>query len=697
MAQALLIELFTEELPPKALGRLGDTFRQSILQALQAQGLADAQANATGFASPRRLAVRIDTVLSQAPARSLDLKGPSVKVGRDASGQPTQALLKWAEKQGAPVSALTVASDGKQDCFYWHTQVPGATLEHVINEILEQALASLPIPKLMQYQLADGQTNVSFVRPAHRLTVLHGDEVVPACVLGLSSARITEGHRFQSQGEIRIGHAEDYESTLEHEGKVIAAFDRRRDRIDALLRSEAVRQNASLGDEAQVTPLLDEVCALVEWPAVYVGRFETDFLQVPQECLILTMRTNQKYFPLFDREGRLLNRFLIVSNMEVADPSAIIDGNQRVIRPRLADARFFFEQDRKTRLADRLPQLASVVYHAKLGTQAERTERLRALARSLAHRLSVSAAEVDRAAMLAKADLMTGMVGEFPELQGIMGRYYAIHDGESHTVAQAIVEHYQPRFAGDQLPASAGGTILALADKLETLAGMFGIGQLPTGDKDPFALRRHALGVIRMLVEKQLTITLPDLIDAAFAVFGDRVQPAHAALEVFVYERLVSYLRERGYSSIEVACVVDQRPAELAQVPARLAAVRAFSAMPQAQALAAANKRIGNILRKAQVEYGAQLNTSLLVDSAEQELAQLVARLSPQVATRMQQQDFTGALSLMAQVRDSVDRFFDQVMVMADDPALRNNRLTLLSQLHGLMNRVADISRLSVA
>ncbi|MEN9762864.1 MAG: hypothetical protein RI906_2690 [Pseudomonadota bacterium] len=697
MAQALLIELFTEELPPKALGRLGDTFRQSILQALQAQGLADAQANATGFASPRRLAVRIDTVLSQAPARSLDLKGPSVKVGRDASGQPTQALLKWAEKQGAPVSALTVASDGKQDCFYWHTQVPGATLGHVINEILEQTLASLPIPKLMQYQLADGQTNVSFVRPAHRLTVLHGDEVVPACVLGLSSARITEGHRFQSQGEIRIGHAKDYESTLEHEGKVIAAFDRRRDRIDALLRSEAVRQNASLGDEAQVTPLLDEVCALVEWPAVYVGRFETDFLQVPQECLILTMRTNQKYFPLFDREGRLLNRFLIVSNMEVTDPSAIIDGNQRVVRPRLADARFFFEQDRKTRLADRLPQLASVVYHAKLGTQAERTERLRALARSLAHRLSVSAAEVDRAAMLAKADLLTGMVGEFPELQGIMGRYYAIHDGESPTVAQAIVEHYQPRFAGDQLPASAGGTILALADKLETLAGMFGIGQLPTGDKDPFALRRHALGVIRMLVEKQLTITLPDLIDAAFAVFGDRVQPAHAALEVFVYERLVSYLRERGYSSIEVACVVDQRPAELAQVPARLAAVRAFSAMPQAQALAAANKRIGNILRKAQVEYGAQLNTSLLVDSAEQELAQLVARLSPQVATRMQQQDFTGALSLMAQVRDSVDRFFDQVMVMADDPALRNNRLTLLSQLHGLMNRVADISRLSVA
>ena len=697
MAQALLIELFTEELPPKALGRLGDTFRQSIVQALQAQGLADAQASAIGFASPRRLAVRIDKVLSQAPERSLELKGPSVKVGRDASGQPTQALLKWAEKQGAPVSALTVASDGKQDCFYWHTQVPGATLSHVINEILEQTLASLPIPKLMQYQLADGQTNVSFVRPAHRLTVLHGAEIVPACVLGLSSARITEGHRFQSRGEIRIEHANDYESTLEREGKVIAAFDRRRDRIDALLRSEAARQNASLGDEAQVTPLLDEVCALVEWPAVYVGRFETDFLQVPQECLILTMRTNQKYFPLFDPEGRLLSRFLIVSNMEVADPSAIIDGNQRVVRPRLADARFFFEQDRKTRLADRLPQLASVVYHAKLGTQAERTERLRALARSLAQRLSVSAAEVDRAAMLAKADLLTGMVGEFPELQGVMGRYYAIHDGESPAVAQAIVEHYQPRFAGDQLPASAGGTILALADKLETLAGMFGIGQLPTGDKDPFALRRHALGVIRMLVEKQLTITLPDLIDIAFAVFGDRVQAAQSALESFVYERLVSYLRERGYSSIEVACVIDQRPAELAQIPARLAAVRAFSAMPQAQALAAANKRIGNILRKAQAEYGAQLDASLLVDAAEQDLAQLVAQLSPQIAARMQQQDFTGALSLMAQARDSVDRFFDQVMVMADDPAVRNNRLTLLSQLHGLMNRVADISRLSVA
>jgi glycyl-tRNA synthetase beta chain len=636
-------------------------------------------------------------VLSQAPERSLELKGPSVKVGLDSSGQPTQALIKWAEKQGAPVASLTTASDGKQDCFYWHTRVAGAALVDVINEILEQALASLPIPKLMQYQLADGQTNVSFVRPAHRLTLLHGADVIAASILGLSSGRITEGHRFQSPGEIRIAHAKDYESTLEREGRVIAAFDRRRDRIDGLLRSEAARQGASLGDEAQVAPLLDEVCALVEWPAVYVGRFDSDFLKVPQECLILTMRTNQKYFPLFDSEGRLLSRFLIVSNMQVADPIAIIDGNQRVVRPRLADARFFFEQDRKTPLADRVPQLASVVYHARLGTQAERTERLRSLARTLAHRLEVSAADVDRAAMLAKADLLTGMVGEFPELQGVMGRYYAIHDGELPAVAQAIVEHYQPRFAGDHLPASPCGTIIALADKLETLAGLFGIGQLPTGDKDPFALRRHALGVIRMLVEKQLAITLPELIDAAFAVFGDRVQPAHAALESFIYERLVSYLRERGYTAIEVACVVEQRPQELSQVPARLAAVRAFSAMPQAQALAAANKRIGNILRKAQVEYGTPLESSLLIDAAEQELAQLVEQLAPQVASRLQGHDFTGALSLMAQTRESVDRFFDQVMVMADDPALRNNRLTLLSQLHALMNRVADISRLSVA
>ena len=694
-AKPLLIELFTEELPPKALKRLGEAFAAAIVEGLQSRGLVSAQPASRGFCTPRRLAVRVDDVVHQGADKQVELKGPSTKVGLDAQGQPTQALEKWAQKQGARVEQLTRASDGKQECFFFSSTVRGQSLAESIDAIIAHALTRLPIPKMMEYQLADGHTCVSFVRPAHRLIVLHGADIVPATALGLTSGRTTLGHRFQSSGELQVPDASAYVHVLEREGRVLPDFDTRRARIRAMLSDQAAMLQASMGDETQVAPLLDEVTALVEWPAVYVGEFEAVFLQVPQECLILTMRTNQKYFPLFDAQGRLLPRFLIVSNMQIDDPTLIVDGNQRVVRPRLADARFFFEQDKKTRLADRVAQLANVVYHAKLGTQAQRAERVRHLARAIASRLGSAVEHADRAAMLAKTDLLTGMVGEFPELQGVMGTYYARHDGEADAVAQAITEQYQPRFAGDALPASETGTVLALADKLETLAGLFGIGQQPTGDKDPFALRRHALGVIRMLVEKRLPLALSELLDIAFGAFDAQALQGRAGLETFIYERLAGSLRERGYSPQEVSAVIEQRPATLARVVEQLEAVRAFSALPQALALAAANKRISNILRKAGDVAATEIDATLLADGAERELAGQLALLTPQVDACMAAHDYTGALAHMAQSREAVDRFFEEVMVMAEDTAVRANRLALLAQLRQLMNRVADISRLS--
>ncbi|MEN9315216.1 MAG: hypothetical protein RIS35_1609 [Pseudomonadota bacterium] len=694
-ARPLLIELFTEELPPKALRRLGEAFSLGVVDALRARGLCATDVRYRTFCTPRRLAVSIDAVVAQAPDRQVELKGPSVKVGLDAEGNPTQALVKWAAKQGAEVSQLTRGSDGKQECFYFQSTVRGEALAGAIDAVIAQALAKLPIPKVMEYQLADGRTNVSFVRPAHRLVVLHGPDVLPASTLGLVAGRTTLGHRFQGQGEITIPDPHAYVHLLEHQGRVMPDFDARRARIEGLLRERALALNASLGDESDVAPLLDEVCALVEWPSVYVGRFEDEFLQVPQECLILTMRTNQKYFPLFDANGRLLPSFLIVSNMDVPDPRFIVDGNQRVVRPRLADARFFFEQDKKTALVDRVPQLASVVYHAKLGTQGERVERVRTIARALAEALGANDAHADRAAWLAKTDLLTGMVGEFPELQGVMGEYYARHDREPDAVAVAIREHYQPRFAGDALPSSETGTVLALADKLETLAGLFGIGQQPTGDKDPFALRRHALGVIRMLIEKGLQVDLRRVVDVAFSAFGEKVGDTRADLETFVFERLAGYLRDRGYNAQEVAAIVEQRPNDLHTVPARLDAVRAFAALPEAAALAAANKRIGNILRKAGAGFGGEIRPALLVEPAEKALETRVSALGPLVDAKFGAGDYAGALTLLAQARSDVDAFFDGVMVMADDEAVRNNRLALLARLHQLMNRVADISKLS--
>ncbi len=707
-AQPLLIELFTEELPPKALAKLSAAFSEGIAKGLQQAGLLDinkdASASFTSFATPRRLSVRVQRVLTQGKDKEVEVKGPSTKVGLDTEGKPSMALVKWAEKQGAKVIELTQANDGKQDCFYFKSLVRGASLEAALSDIISTTLTNLPIPKVMQYQLADG-SNVSFVRPAHGLVAMLGSEVIPAKVLGLNSDRLTHGHRFQGAKDITLAHGNDYELALRNEGHVIASLTERRAMISDSLQANAEALRASLGNSPAVPTLMDEVNALVEWPAVYVGQFEETFLSVPQECLILSMRTNQKYFPLFDEKGKLLSKFLLVSNMTVADPSLIIDGNERVVRPRLSDARFFFEQDKKASLASRIPALANVVYHAKLGTQAQRSERVGNIATNLANaihalngELNVSIPNVQRAAALAKTDLITGMVGEFPELQGLMGSYYARNDNEADEVCAALTEQYLPKFAGDELPATPTGITLALADKLETLCGMFGIGALPTGDKDPFALRRHALGIIRLLLEKSLNLPLNTLLNAGFSAFQGIAgfnQAAQCELKTFIQDRLSTFLKDRGASSQEVAAVMALAPEVLTEIPQKLAAVKAFAELPQAASLAAANKRISNLLKKADAQATQTINPMLLADGAEKQLAALIDSLEPKVVDAMAKANYTRALQTVATTRDAVDAFFSGVMVMDENLDVRNNRLALLSKLHRMMNQVADISMLA--
>jgi glycyl-tRNA synthetase beta chain len=693
----LLIELLTEELPPKALARLGEAFAQSLFDGLSSQGLLEDGASVEGFATPRRLAASISGVRRTAPDRELREKVLPVNIAFDAEGKPaaplTKKLAALAKSVGVEAIApesLERAPDGKAESLFYRYTARGAVLADGLQTALSQTIANLPIPKVMTYQRPDGD-NVQFVRPAHKLIALLGNEVIPVSVLGLQSGNVTLGHRFLSAGEIVITDATSYAGALESQGKVIASYAKRREAIRAELLKTA-------GADTVVMPeaLLDEVNSLVEWPVVYPCHFEEQFLAVPQECLILTMQTNQKYFALTDAQGHLRNRFLIVSNLATATPEAIIQGNERVVRPRLADARFFFEHDKKKPLADRVPQLARVVYHNKIGTQLERVTRLQAIAGRLAEKLGVDVLHAKRGALLAKADLLTDMVGEFPELQGTMGTYYARHDGEPEDVALACSEHYQPRFAGDALPSTATGTVVALADKLETLVGIWGIGLSPTGEKDPFALRRHALGILRMLIEKPLTLTINDALQIAAASFDGiaAVKPDVAAITDFLYDRLRGDLKDKGYSTNEVEAVVSQRPQRLDDIVARLEAVRAFAALPQAEALAAANKRITNILKKTDVAIGA-VKPQLLQEDAERALHQAVASSEPHVHDAFARGDFTTALKTLAGLREAVDTFFDGVMVMADDTALRDNRLALLGELHGLMNRVADISKLA--
>nr|WP_315210275.1 glycine--tRNA ligase subunit beta [uncultured Albidiferax sp.] len=721
----LLVELFVEELPPKALQRLGDAFAAVLLEQLKTQGLASAESQLTAFASPRRLAAHITAVAPFAADKAVSAKLMPVAVGLTADGEPTPALLKKLQALGAgpeAVAGLKRAVDGKAEALFFERTVAGARLQESLQKALLEAIAKLPIPKVMTYQLASGcaqpgWTSVSFVRPAHGLVVLHGSDIVPVEALGLQSGNTTHGHRFEAAVDpVVLKDADSYAMQLREEGAVIASFqDRRADIVRQLNAAAACIGNGvrAIEDEA----LLDEVTALVERPNVLVCSFEKEFLGVPQECLILTMKANQKYFPLLDAAGKLTHQFLIVSNIRPDDASQVIGGNERVVRPRLADAKFFFDQDRKKTLESRVAGLDKVVYHNQLGSQGERVVRVRAIAKAIAQQLGgeTLAQQADQAALLAKTDLVTDMVGEFPELQGTMGRYYALNDGLGQDVADAIEDHYKPRFAGDTLPRNPVGIAVALADKLETLVGMFGIGNLPTGDKDPFALRRHALGVIRMLVEKELPIDLAQLLETATGSsdqlgFGDLVlwfrkvngepeikqlSPNTANLVCdFIYDRLAGSLREEGYSAQEVDAVLALRPQRLAEVPKRLAAVRAFAALPEAAALAAANKRIGNILKKTDA-VDPHANPALFQESAEHALFAAMQQAAPVAQAQFEAGDYTASLQSLAALRAPVDAFFDGVMVNAEALDVRLNRLGLLQSLHNAMNRVADLSKLA--
>ncbi|MDO9467889.1 MAG: glycine--tRNA ligase subunit beta [Thiobacillus sp.] len=699
--QNLLVELFVEELPPKALQELEINFGGSIELSLNRRGFLQDDSVKSEFASPRRLAVSITNVAAKAPDQKFRQKLMPVSVGLDSDGSPTPALVKKLASIDPTIDykSLHREQDGKHEALFYEGIQPGLTLTLALQKALEDAIDNLPIPKVMTYPLADGWTTVNFVRPVHGLVALHGTDIVPVSVLGLTAGRDTHGHRFEARvSPVVLTSADSYAAQLKDEGAVIASFaERRADIVRQLQAAAAPLGFKPVDDDA----LLDEVTALVERPNVLVGTFETAYLDVPQECLILTMKANQKYFPLLDAQGKLSNQFLIVSNISPADASAVIEGNERVVRPRLADAKFFFDQDRKKTLDSRVLGLAKVVYHNKLGTQGERVTRVQAIARAIGQQIGgeALALKADQAALLAKADLLTDMVGEFPELQGIMGRYYAQHDGLSDDIAFAIEDHYKPRFAGDELPRSDVGVCVALADKLETLSGMFGIGNLPTGDKDPFALRRHALGVVRLLIEKGLSLNLDDVLLKSFTVFPSEISmyPAEniKILQSFLYDRLAGSQREQGYSAQEVEAVLGLRPPVLADIPKRLEAVRTFANLSEAPALAAANKRVGNILKKAEGEVGGTADPARFVETAETALFAALSEIAPRADAAFEAGDYTGSLQALAALKAPVDAFFDSVMVNADDPALKANRLALLNQLHQTMNRVADLSRLA--
>ena len=698
-SKTLLVELFVEELPPKALKKLGDAFAASVLESLKNQALAAVDGEVKAYASPRRLALQIPRVLAQAEDKAVSQKLMPVSVGLDANGHATPALLKKLNALGADesvVASLKREHDGKVDVLFYDALVKGALLAEGLQKAVEEALHKLPIPKVMTYQLSDGWESVHFVRPAHGLVALHGTTVVPISVLGLQSGNTTQGHRFEASiSPIVIKDADSYEAQLQSEGAVIASFDARRAEIVRQLTEVAKKQNLKpIEDDA----LLDEVTALVERPNVLLGQFENEFLEVPQECLILTMKANQKYFPLLDANNKLTNKFLIVSNITPANPFKVVDGNERVVRPRLADAKFFFDQDRKKTLASRISALEKVVYHNKLGTQAERSTRVSDLAKAIALSIGDSrlAEKAEQAAQLAKVDLLTDMVGEFPELQGIMGRYYAQHEKLDNDVAFAIEDHYKPRFAGDELPRNQVGIAVALADKLETLVGLFCIGEKPTGDKDPFALRRQALGIIRMLIECELNIAFADLIEMSLKQFkADDPAAVLASITEFCFDRLSVNLREQGATAQEVEAVLALNPRLLSEVPKRLEAVRAFSTLAEAPALAAANKRVGNILKKIEGTIESKINEALLQEPAEKVLAATLATIKPQADSLFERGDYTNSLKALAALKSPVDDFFDTVMVNADDPALKANRQGLLAMLHQAMNRVADLSKLA--
>ena len=685
--QNFLVELGTEELPPKALRSLGTAFADHLKQELIKADLPFA--NVHWYAAPRRLAVYVTNLADAQADKQVEKRGPAVQAAFDADGNPTKAALGWARGNGIEVSDAQRLTTDKGEWLLHIADIKGKTSAELLPGIVEYAVTHLPIPKAMRW----GDKSIQFIRPVHTLTLLLGEQLLPATILGINSSRTIRGHRFMGEAEFALEHADQYLRLLEDAGKVVADYQRRKDIITQGVEQAATAAGgvADLDDD-----LLEEVTSLVEWPVVLTAHFENDFLEVPAEALVHTMKSDQKYFPVYDSAGNLMPTFIFVTNIESKDPIQIISGNEKVVRPRLADAQFFYDNDRKTPLSARLEQLDSVLFQQQLGSVREKSERISKLSGFIAAAIGADQVKAERAGLLSKCDLVTDMVFEFAETQGVMGMHYARHDGEDEAVALAIKEQYQPRFSGDELPSQDIAAAVALADKLDTLVGIFGIGQTPKGDKDPFALRRAALGALRIIVEKGYDLDLPVLIEQARALYGDKLSNNNAVEEIldFMLGRFRAWYQDLGYNIDVIQAVLARRPTRPADFDARVKAVSQFRKLDAAAALAAANKRVGNILAKFEGEIPSQVNTNLLQDDAEKVLAHQLSELSERVAPLFAKADYQSALSELARLQENVDNFFDEVMVMADEEALRLNRLSLLNQLRNLFLRVADISLL---
>ena len=685
--KTFLVEIGTEELPPKALRNLAESFAAQVTAELDSAGLAHGEV--TWYAAPRRLALKVANLSAAQPDREIEKRGPAIAAAFDASGAPTKAAEGWARGCGITVDQAERLKTDKGEWLMYRAQVQGESAQKLLPGMIATALAKLPVPKLMRW----GDSDVQFVRPVHTVTLLLGDELIPATILGIESGRTLRGHRFMGEPEFTIDHADQYPEILETRGKVMADYDARKAKIkaDAEAAARQIGGNPDLSDS-----LLEEVTSLVEWPVVLTATFEEKFLAVPAEALVYTMKGDQKYFPVYGNDGKLLPHFIFVANVESSDPQQIIAGNEKVVRPRLADAEFFFNTDRKKRLEDNLPRLETVLFQQQLGTLRDKTDRIQALAGWIAAQIGADVNMATRAGLLSKCDLMTNMVFEFTDTQGVMGMHYARHDGEAEEVAVALNEQYQPRFAGDDLPSSPVACALAIADKMDTLAGIFGIGQHPKGDKDPFALRRAALGVLRIIVEKHLPLDLQTLTEEAVRLYGSKLSNEKVVDEVidFMLGRFRTWYQEEGHSVDTIQAVLARRPTRPADFDARMKAVSHFRTLEDAATLAAANKRVSNILAKATEPLNSSVQASLLKENEEIKLATFVTALESKLQPWFAEGRYQDALIELAQLREAVDNFFDKVMVNAEDPAVRINRLTLLAKLRQLFLQVADISLL---
>ena len=682
--QNFLVEIGTEELPPKALKTLATSFADNVEAELNQAGLTFDKIE--WFAAPRRLAVKVLNLATQQPSKEIEKRGPAVSAAFDAEGKPTKAAEGWARGCGITVDQAERIATDKGEWLVHRAKIEGQPTKNLLNYIVANALAKLPIPKPMRW----ADKTVQFIRPVHTVTMLLGDELIEGEILGVASARTIRGHRFLGEKEFEIQHADQYPQLLHEKGSVIADFNERKAEI--LVKSQA--KATALGGVADIEEsLLEEVASLVEYPNVLAAKFEERFLAVPAEALVYTMKGDQKYFPIYDKEGKLLPHFIFVSNINPEDPTAIIEGNEKVVRPRLTDAEFFFKTDLKQKLVDRLPRLETVLFQQQLGTLKDKTDRIEQLAGEIAKQIGADEVKAKRAGLLSKCDLMTNMVFEFTDTQGVMGMHYARHDGEDEEVAVALNEQYMPRFAGDELPKSLVASAVALADKFDTLTGIFGIGQAPKGSADPFALRRAALGALRIIVEKNLPLDLEDLVKKSAALFGDKLTNSNVVADVvdFMLGRFRAWYQDEGIAVDVIQAVLARRPTRPADFDARVRAVSHFRTLDSAEALAAANKRVSNILAKADAAIG-EINLTACVEPAEKALAEAVLALRTEVQPLIAQGDYTAVLDKLANLRAPVDSFFDNVMVNAEDPALRQNRLAILNTLQGLFLQVADIS-----